>query len=471
MENEALILLSLLVILSVLLSKLSSRWGLPIPLIFLMVGLFLGSDGLKIVDFNSVNVASQIATGALAIIMFHVGFSINLKYVKPVVKISTALSVLGTILTALVIAVFAHFVLKFSLEEGFLIGAVIAPTDAASVFSILKSKRIGLKNNLDSLIELESSGNDPFAAIMTAIGIALLSTEAHHLNIPIYIFQQLFFGITIGLVVPYILMIIIERISLDIDGLYSIFILAIVVLTYALTDMVHGNGFMAVYLGGLVLNNSKRMPYKRSLVHFFDGMSWLMQMCMFLTLGLLASPHEFIHIIGISLVITIFAIVVARPLVVFFIMMTTKFKIKEKLFVSFAGIRGAVSIVFATHALVLNTQFSRDLFNIVFFLVLISVLVQGGLLPLLAERLELVDHDAIGLKSFSDYEDDNNTKLIEIKVNQESPYYNKKLIDVNFDNDSRVLMIKRNNNIIVPRGRTRIRDKDVLVLTYYPEDS
>lgn len=469
MEN-VLILLSLLVILSVVLSKLSTAWGVPIPLIFLLVGLFLGSDGLKVVDFNSANIASQIATGALAIIMFHVGFSINLKYVKPVVKISTALSALGTVLTALFIAVFAHFVLKFSLEEGFLIGAVIAPTDAASVFSILKSKQIGLKNNLDSLIELESSSNDPFAAIMTAIGIALLSTTGQSLDVPLYIFQQLFFGIVIGFVVPYILMIIIERISLDIDGLYSIFILAIVVLTYAITIKVNGNGFIAVYIGGLVLNNSKRMPYKRSLVHFFDGISWMMQMSMFLTLGLLASPHEFLNIIGVSIAISIFAIIAARPLVVFIITMFTKFNIKEKLFISFAGIRGAVSIVFATHALVLNTQFSHDLFNIVFFLVIISVSVQGGLLPVLAEKFDLVEEEDVGLKSFSDYENDNNTKLIEVKVNEKSEYYNKKLIDINFENGSRVLMIKRKNNIIVPRGRTRVRDKDILVLTYCPED-
>lgn len=468
MENS-LILLSLLVILSVLLSKLSTTWGLPIPLIFLLVGLVLGSDGLKVVDFNSAPIASEIALGALAIIMFHVGFSINLKYAKPVFKIGTVLSVLGTIFTALIIATFAHFVLKFTPEQGFLIGAVIAPTDAASVFSIFKSRELSLKNNLDSLIEVESSSNDPVAAIMTAIGIALLSTSGHQIDIPVYIIQQIVFGVIIGLVVPYLLMIIIERISLDIDGLYSIFILAIVVLTYALTTSVNGNGFIAVYLGGLVLNNSKRMPYKRSLVHFFDGISWLMQMSMFLTLGLLASPHEFVNIVGISVVISIFVIMVARPIVIFVIMMFTKFKVKEKILVSFAGIRGAVSIVFATNALVLNTEFSRDLFNIIFFLVLISVLVQGGLLPILAEKLKLVEKEADGLKSFSDYENEK-TQLMEVVVNKKSPYYDKKLIDVTFEGESRVLMIKRKGNIIVPRGRTRIRDKDILVLTYCPED-
>lgn len=468
MENS-LILPSLLVILSVLLSKLSSKWGLPIPLIFLLVGLFLGSDGLRVVDFNSAPIASRIASAALAIIMFHVGFSINLKYARPVFKIATFLSILGTIFTALIITAFAHLVLKFTLEQGFLIGAVIAPTDAASVFSIFKSREIGLKNRLDALIEVESSSNDPVAAIMTAIGMALLSPIGHQIDIPLYIVQQIIFGSIIGLVVPYVLMVIIERISLDIDGLYSIFILATVVLTYALSVQVNGNGYIAVYLGGLILNNSKRMPYKRSLVHFFDGISWLMQMSMFLTLGLLASPHEFVNIIGVSLFISVFVIIVARPIVVFVIMFFTKFKLKEKIFVSFAGIRGAVSIVFATNALVLNTEFSRNLFNIIFFLVIISVLIQGGLLPILADKLQLIEKEEDGLKSFSDYENEK-TQLIEVVIDKKSPYYDKKLIDITFEGESRVLMIKRHDNIIVPRGRTRIRDKDILVLTYCPVD-
>ena len=310
--------------------------------------MLFGSDGFGGIYFDNFELAEQIGSFGLIFIMFYGGFGTSWKAAKPVLAPSIWLATAGVIITALLTGWFCYFILKTTLLEGLLVGAVIASTDAASVFSILRSRKLNLKGGLASMLEVESGSNDPIAYMLTIAILSMMSVSGQ-VNIVPMIIMQIVFGLGIGFVLALVSTAVLRRINFEIEGLYTIYVVAIVVLGYALSQLVGGNGYLCVYVIGIILGNTK-LKHKRTLVHFFDGISWIMQMVLFFVLGLLAYPSHIPAIIGPAVLIALFMMFVARPAAVFGILSFFKIPFKEKLFVSWVGLRGAAAIVFAIMA-------------------------------------------------------------------------------------------------------------------------
>lgn len=450
-------------------SKFLYRFGVPTLLIFLALGMLCGSDGLVGIYFDNYNFAKEICSVGLVFIMFYGGFGTNWKVARPVAFPSILMSTLGVIITAGLTGLFCFFVLKTSLLEGLLIGSVVGSTDAASVFSILRSRKLNLKGGLASLLEIESGSNDPIAYMLTLVVLTLMSPSGNDFaSIIIMLISQIGLGLLIGFLLALIAVAVLHHFEFEIVGLYPIFIVGIAILSYALSEFLGGNGYLSVYISGIVLGNS-RIFHKRSLVHFFDGISWLMQIMLFFTLGLLAFPSKLPSIALFGVLISIFMIVVARPVATFSILSWFKIPFKSQLFVSWVGLRGAASIVFAIFAVsqAANSQIPiiNDIFHIVFFVALFSVAVQGTLIPLLARNLGLVDETTSVLKTFNDYQEELGTKLLEYKVHEKSRWANLSLMDANIPDEILVVMIRRGREVIVPHGSTVILPGDTLVLS------
>lgn len=463
MMIKALLLFSIVLIICVLSSKLLYRFGVPTLLIFLCLGMLLGYDGIGGIYFDDSLLTQKISSIGLVFIMFYGGFGVNWQSAKPVAPQAVLLSTLGVVFTAILVGAFSHWILGVTLLEGMLLGAIISSTDAASVFSILRSKNLNLKGGLASMLEIESGSNDPFSYMLTVIVISLLTNTSEQ-SIVYLLFNQIFFGLAIGFILSLIAVFVMRNIHLEIDGLYPIFTIGIVLLGYTLCELVGGNGFLAVYIIGIIMGNSK-IVHKRSLVHFFDGLSWLMQIILFFTLGLLVFPSQLPSVFLTGMIISVFLVFVARPIAVFSILSWFKTPIKQQLLVSWVGLRGAASIVFATYALVNKISIANEIFNTVFFIALSSVLVQGTLIPRIAKRLDLVEEEISVYKTFNDYQDNTGTKLLELEIKENSPWQGKSIMDANIPEEILVVMIKRKDEVITPKGLTVIHAGDTLVLS------
>lgn len=461
---EILIISSIVLLICVFTSKVLYKFGVPALLIFLVLGMLFGSDGIVGISFDNYSFAQKIGSLGLVFIMFYGGFGTNWKVAKPVIAPSIIMSTLGVVMTAGLTGAFCHFVLKTSLLEGFLIGSVIASTDAASVFSILRSRKLNLKGGLASLLEIESGSNDPFSYMLTIIILALMSNNSE-LSIIQLLGKQIIFGLAIGFILGKISALILRRVNFEIIGLNSILVVAIALLSYSLPEFLGGNGYLSVYITGIILGNNKIL-HKRSLVHFFDGISWLMQIMLFFTLGLLSFPRQIPSVAVTGIIISLFLIFIARPAATFAILSWFKISVKSQLLVSWVGLRGAASIVFAILAITSGVAIESDIFHIVFFVALFSVAVQGTLIPLFAKKLNLVEKDGSAvLRTFNDYQEEFNTKLIERKILPNGPWANKTIMDADIPEDILVVMLKRKKEIIVPKGSTVILPDDVIVLT------
>lgn len=444
-------------------SKILYRFGVPTLLMFILLGMVFGSDGLVGIPFDNFEVAKQVSSVALVFIMFYGGFGTNWKMARPVALPSILMSTLGTVVTALLTGVFCHFVLRMEWLEGLLVGSVIGSTDAASVFSILRSKKLNLKGGLASLLEIESGSNDPISYMMTVIVLALMSTGAD-ISVLGQLFAQIAFGLGGGFLLAYLAVRLLRHASFEISGLHTILVVAVALAAYALPELIGGNGYLSVYIVGIVLGNSKIL-HKRTLVNFFDGITWLMQIVLFFMLGLLSFPSQMPAIILPALAIALFMTFVARPVATFGILSWFKMSFKQKILVSWAGLRGAASIVFAIFAMTSGVYPHNDVFHIVFFVALLSVTVQGTLLPPLAKKLGLVEAtgDSV-LRTFNDYQDESGTKLVEFTVRASDSCVNKSIMDADLPEEVLVVMIKRGKEFIVPKGATVIREGDILVL-------
>ena len=340
---------------------------------------------------------------------------------------------------------------------------MVASTDAASVFAILRSQKLNLKGSLAPLLEVESGSNDPVAYMATLSILLLMDNKGISTLFPMVI-KQIVFGLLVGILLAKCTIFFIKNLKFEIKGFYPIFILAIAILSYSLSESLGGNGYLSVYMSGIIIGNSSHLPYKKSLFQFFDCISWIMQIVLFFMLGLLSFPSKFINIIGISVSISIFMILVARPVATFITLYPFKYSIKEKLFISWVGLRGAASIVFAIYATTYGVNMTYDIFHIVFFVALFSVSIQGTLLPKFAKKLDLVDNTLV-LKTFNDYASDIDRQLIEVNITPDSKLVNKSIADADISEDILILMIKRRGKTIVPKGVTIIEDGDVLVVT------
>lgn len=443
-------------------SKLLYKVGVPTLLIFIALGMLFGSDGIGGIFFSNYNLAEKICSVGLVFIMFYGGMSTNWKIAKPVVPQAILMSTFGVIITTLLTGLFCYFVLKFSFLEGMLIGAIVGSTDAASVFAILRSRKLNLKDGLASLLEIESGSNDPIAYMLTVIILTFMSNGDQ--SIPKLLFTQITFGIALGIIIAIVAAYILKNVNFEIDGLYPIFVLAVAILSYSLSEYVGGNGYLCVYIVGIILGNSKIL-HKKSIIHFFDGVSWLAQIMIFFTLGLLSFPSLLPEIVIPALLVSIFMMFIARPLATFSILSWFKTPIKHQIFVSWVGLRGAASIVFAIFAITNDAMLKNDVFHMVFFIALFSVSVQGSLIPKLARKLDLVEETSSVLKTFNDYQEEAATKLIEVPINKDDKWENKSIMNANIPEEILVVMIKRKDEVIVPKGGTVIKDGDILVLS------
>lgn len=445
-------------------SRFSDKFGMPALLLFMALGMLFGSDGLLKISFDNYDVTEKICNLALIFIMFYGGFGTKWSAAKPVAKKSILLSTVGVVITAALTSLFCIYILKFDILESFLIGSVISSTDAASVFSILRSKNLSLKDGTASMLEIESGSNDPAAYMFTIIILKAMNGSNNFSEIGYMLFSQIVFGVLVGLIVAKLGIYMIQRTKVVADGLESIFMITLVLISYSLAGYIGGNGYLSVYLTGIILGNS-RIKNKIVLVHFFDGITGLAQILIFFLLGLLSFPHKLPEIILPSILIALFLTFIARPLSVFSILLPFKSSINQCLLVSWSGLRGAASIVFAIMAIAEGTTIKHDLFHIVFMISLLSVAIQGSLLPYVAKKLNMVDEESDVKKTFNDYQEKSSMTLMRIFVPEGHAWENKTVEKAGIPNDSLALIIKREGETIIPKGDTVIKANDSIVLS------
>ena len=465
---ELMIISALVLIICVTSTKILYKFGVPMLLIFIVLGMLFGSDGLVGIYFDNYNLTNQLCSLGLVFIMFYGGFGTNWKEAKPVAVSSILMSSLGVIMTAGLTGLFCHFVIKTTLLEGILIGSIVASTDAASVFAVLRSQKLNLKDSLASFLELESGSNDPFAYMSTLIVLAIMKSSGN-LSFDMLAFmmiKQIIFGLLIGALLAKLTIFILRKSNFEVDVFYTIFVTATAILSYSLSEFLGGNGYLSVYITGIIIGNSK-IPRRKSMFHFFDGISWIMQIGLFFMLGLLSFPSKIPYITLTSISISIFMILVARPLATFVILSPFKFTFKEKIFISWVGLRGAASVVFAIFAVTYGVNLENDVFHIIFFIALFSVAIQGTLIPHLARKLDLIDTetDSSVLKTFTDYSGETTTDLLEVRIAEDSRLINKMIMDADIPEEILIVMIKRNNKVLVPKGSTLIKEGDILFVS------
>lgn len=458
---ETLIFIGVIVIVSVLLSSVSHRFGIPMLLVFIVFGMVIGSSGL-IANFDNFQFANTVCSIALIFIMFYGGFGTSWKAARPVVAKAVSLASFGVFLTALITGFFVHLILGFPLLEAMLLGSVIGSTDAASVFSILRHNKLSLKENTDSLLEMESGSNDPFSYILTVVMIAMMNEGMKAGQALLMLFLQLFVGLAVGALISYLVVLMIRKKVFFVGGGNEVFTIAIALLGYALAEILSGNGYLSVYVIGIVLGNQE-YESKRDLVTFFDGLTMLAQIVIFFTLGLLSEPLSIIRILPTALFVMLVMTIISRPVSVFGLLQFAKdSSVNQKLVVSWAGIRGAASIVFAIVA-VNSVNLAHDLFHIVFTVVLISLGIQGGLMPYVARKTKMYDPQKDIMKTFTDYEEEKNVQFILSDIKAGHPWIGKKLHQVFIPQDIRVVVIEREDEQFIPDGQSVIEEGDRLV--------
>lgn len=458
------LLVAAVILLCLSLNKMSNKLGIPMLLAYILLGMMFGTDGILKIPFDNFTIAEQICTVSLIFIMFYGGFGTNWKQAKPVAGKAVLLSTVGVILTAVTTGAFCHFILKMDFWESMLIGSVISSTDAASVFSILRSRRLNLKNNTASMLEVESGSNDPCSYMLTVIILTIMSGELSGSSLVVMIFSQIIFGILVGVVVALAAAFILKKVNFATDGFDTIFVFSMALVSYAGATMINGNGYLAAYIAGIILGNTP-LHHKKSLVHFFDGITGLMQMLIFFLLGLLAYPSQLPKILPIALAIAVFLTFVARPVSVFAILMPFRCPVKQQLLVSWAGLRGAASIVFAIMATVSPAYTKNDLFHIVIFIVLFSISIQGTLLGLVAKKLDMIDENGNVMKTFSDYSDEMPVEFVKISIKAGHPWENRRIKDLTSLPDLLLVLILRGEERIIPNGNTVVLAGDKIVLS------
>ncbi len=457
---------SVLLFVSIVAGKTSYRFGVPTLLFFLVVGMLAGSEGIGGIYFDDPKLAQFIGVVSLNFILFSGGLDTQWASIKPVLGRGAVLSTLGVLLTATFTGLFVWQVAGFTLYEGLLLGAIVSSTDAAAVFSVLRSKKLGLKDNLRPTLELESGSNDPMAYLLTIALTGLVANQDQPLWIlvPMF-FKQLLLGGASGLIMGRIGTKVINKINLDFEGLYPVLVIALMFFTFSATDLLGGNGFLAIYLCAVYLGNHEFI-HKKSVMRFFDGQAWLMQIVLFLTLGLLVFPSHIVPVLGSGLLISAFLIFVARPLSILISLFPFKMPNRNRLFISWVGLRGAVPIVFATFPLLAGIEKAEMIFNIVFFVSVTSVLIQGTTLTGVARWLKVdLPEDARprtpievllteGVKN----------EMVELELTHSSKGTGKKIVELGFPKTASIAMIVRSGQYITPTGSTLLADKDKLLI-------
>lgn len=458
------LILSTLVILSVLMSKLGDNTGTPALLIFIAIGMITGSDVLGIIYFDNVKVTQYISVISLVVILFGGGLNTNWKYVKESSKSAAVLATLGVIITTFISGLFIHYIFELDIYYSLLIGSIISSTDAAAVFSILKGKNLKLKGSLKPLLELESGSNDPMAIFLTLTFIELiLNPEFTVISFIIFLLSQIGLGVLAGLLFGKILLKFTNSIKFSYEAFYFILLLSSSFFIFSVTSLLNGSGYLAIYISGIILG-SNYFIHKKSSIRFFEGFSWLAQIVMFITLGLFVFPSKIPEIFLPGIILAVILILIARPVSVFISLMFSKYSFKDKTFISWVGLRGAVPIILATFPMTNGIIGSEIIFNLIFFVVLTSVLIQGTTIPWFAKKLNLEDTSKDKIKSPLEFENnpDSNAKLIEYIVPFNSRITGKKILDLQLPENVLIVLICRNEIFFIPKGNTIIKEGDIL---------
>jgi len=474
MQTQVYITISILMLFCIFASRFLSRFGVPILLFFIGIGMFLGADGVVGIYFDNPLMVKEIGNLALAFILFYGGMDFHWKEGKEILWQGIALSTLGVVLTAAAVGAVACMVTDMPLIEGLLLGAIVSSTDAAAVFSTLRSQKINLKGRLAALLEFESGSNDPMAYLLTIVLIGMITDPLHFTTagVAAMLAEEIVFAMIVGVLAGYAAVQVLNRIRLNIEGFYPIFGVALVIFIYSFTMFIHGNYFLAVYVAGLVIGNSSFI-LKMRFIRFFDGQSWLMQIVLFVTLGLQVFPRELGEVAIPALIISLVLMFIIRPAIVMPMLLLFKVPIKEQVFVSFVGFRGAASIVFATYPLIAGIGSSNQIFNIVFFIALSSIIIQGTLLRPLALKLDLTVRSSsiYEMKRFNDYaEEIDDIHVLGVYVSYESPAVGYKLDELVMPKDVKVLAIRQHEKFIIPSHNTRLGIGNRLLLTSQDEE-
>lgn len=457
---------AVLLLLSILFSRASGRLGVPVLLVFLAIGMLAGSDGPGGIYFDNARIAQALGVVALVFILFAGGLETKLAAVRPVLWSGLSLATVGVLLTAALTGWFARLVIGLSWAEGLLLGAIVSSTDAAAVFAVLRSRSTRLNDRLERLLELESGSNDPMAVFLTIGLIQVLSLPdfAWPRLLLMFVLQMglgAVLGFALGRAMPWLL----NRSRLAYEGLYPALTIGLVLFAYSATAALGGNGFLAVYLAGIFLGNSDFI-HKSSLIRFHDGLAWLMQITMFLTLGLLVFPKRLVPVIVPGLLLALFLIFAARPVSVFISLALARLNAREKGMVAWTGLRGAAPIILATFPMLAGVAGAETFFNLVFFIVLTSSLLQGTTIPLVARWFGVEAAAVSQSQPHLEFDPAGQTRneLVEISVPDNSPAAGHRVMDLSLPAGALIVLLLRDQESIVPGGSTVIESGDKLVV-------
>lgn len=459
----------LLFFMSLVAGALSEKIKVPALILFLAIGMLAGVDGPGGLNFSDAVAANNVGTFALAFILFSGGFQTKWTDIKPIVTQGVVLSTLGVFLTAVAMAVPLAMLPQFDYKDAFLLGAIISSTDAAAVFSILRTQRVGVKGDLKPLLEFESGSNDPMAVFLTLTAITWLKTPDVPVNeLAVKFVVQMAAGGLMGLLMGNFACYAIKRLKVTNEALYPVWGISIVMATFGLTETVYGNGYLAVYVCGIVMGGGDFL-YKYSLQRFHEGFAWLMQIIMFLVLGLLVTPHEIFDfaVISIGLLVSFCLMFVARPIAVFICTIFSKFNFREKLFVSWTGLRGAVPIILATYPLTEGHPQASYMFNLIFFVVLTSVMLQGKTLADVAKLLKLdaaVREAKAWTLNFDITPGSGTDETREVDLMPDAEVIGRAVKDLRFPDGVTILLINRGDKYMIPKGNTILESDDTLLL-------
>ncbi len=467
-----LLIASVILFFSIFAGKAGYRFGLPALLLFLGVGMLFGSDGLGI-QFSNPNAAQFIGMLALSIILFSGGMDTKISDVKPIAPQGVILATIGVLATTFITGGFIYYLSKLvtgyetlTFPESLLMAAVMSSTDSASVFSILRSKGVYLKERLRPTLELESGSNDPMAYMLTIVLIQFIQSAGMGVGAIVASFLiQFIVGAAAGYILGKLAILMLNKLNIDNQALYPILLLAFVFFTFSITDLLKGNGYLAVYIAGMMVGNNKIM-HRKEIYTFMDGLTWLFQIIMFLCLGLLVNPHEMLEVAVVALLIGVFMIVIGRPLSVFLCLLPfRKITMKSRFFVSWVGLRGAVPIIFATYPVVVGVEGSNIIFNIVFFITIVSLVVQGTTISFVARLLHLSEPlEKTGNDFGVELPEEIDSDLSDMTVTREMLEEADTLKDMNLPKGTLVMIVKRGDEFLIPNGTLKLHEGDKLLL-------
>ena len=470
--ENTLLIGSILLFVSIVVGKTGYRFGVPTLLLFLVVGMLFGSDGLGL-QFHDAKDAQFIGMVALSIILFSGGMDTKFREIKPILGPGIVLSTVGVLLTALFTGLFIWWISGMSwsniylpITTSLLLASTMSSTDSASVFAILRSQKMNLKHNLRPMLELESGSNDPMAYMLTIVLIQFIQSSGMGVGAIVGSFViQFIVGAAAGYVLGKLAIRMLNKLNIDNQSLYPILLLAFVFFTFSITDLLKGNGYLAVYIAGIMVGNNKIM-HRKDIYTFMDGLTWLSQIIMFLCLGLLVNPHEMLEVAAVALLIGVFMIIIGRPLSVFLCLLPfRKITMKSRIFVSWVGLRGAVPIIFATYPVVAGVEGSNLIFNIVFFITIVSLVVQGTTISFVARILNLSKPlEKTGNDFGVELPEEIDSDLSDMTITKSMLEEADTLKDMNLPKGTLVMIVKRGDEFLIPNGTLKLHEGDKLLL-------